>query len=82
MNWQENKNGLQRTIVFSNQTALATFVLNLAEISDAQNHHADMQIVYNRLQLTLITHDAGAVTQKDWDFSESIDLLLKKFRQD
>lgn len=75
MQWHESDKGLQRSLEFSNQTELAEFVLQLAKVSDAMGHHADMQISYNCLNLTVITHDQRRITEKDWQLCSEIDAL-------
>jgi 4a-hydroxytetrahydrobiopterin dehydratase len=64
--WYEDTEALRTTFRFESQVALAQFVLDLARHSDAVHHHADMEIRYNVLHLSLSTHDAGnCVTEKD-----------------
>lgn len=79
MKWHENKLGLNAKIQFRNQTALAEFVLELAKVSDTLNHHADLEISYNRLKVRIITHDTNSVTLKDWDLARRIDEMLTNF---
>ena len=76
MNWKETESGLFCTLEFESQTELAEFVLKLAVVSDRLEHHADMEIRYNKLSLRIITHDAGKVTQNDWDLKDEIERLL------
>jgi len=65
MNWNKTENGYRATLTFENQTELAEFVLELAKISDKRQHHADMDIRYNKLHLTVFTHDQQKITEKD-----------------
>ena len=76
MNWKETATGLQKVIGFDSQTELAQFVLELAVLSDQLNHHADMNIRYNQLELSLFTHDLEQVTDKDWDLAQKIDEIF------
>lgn len=75
MSWSKEQKGLVKRYTFLNQTELAEFVLKLAKLSDKLNHHADMNIVFNQLELRLITHDVGQLTDKDWNMAEQIDNL-------
>lgn len=77
MNWNKSKQGIQATLTFEDQTTLAEFVLRLAKISDGMQHHADMNIRYNKLHLNIITHDANAITEKDEALCREIESLLK-----
>ena len=65
MNWKKTENGYQGTLTFENQTELAEFVLELAQLSDTRQHHADMEIRHNKLHLTVFTHDQQKITEKD-----------------
>lgn len=76
MEWIETPKGIQGTLTFDSQTQLAQFVVRLATISDEKQHHADMDIRYNRLYLTIFTHDKHAITQKDWNLCKSIETLI------
>ena len=77
MSWSKEKKGLVKQFTFLNQSELADFVLKIAKVSDDVNHHADMVIVYNKLELSLITHDTGSITEQDWEMSRKIDDLKK-----
>lgn len=77
MQWKENENGLTAQLKFKDQTELAEFVLDLAKISDEKQHHADMEISYNKLSLRLISHDVGKVTERDYAMAERIKSLAE-----
>lgn len=76
MNWEETTTGLRRLLRFESQTELAEFVLKLARLSDGLNHHADMKIRYNQLELSIFTHDKQLVTELDWNLAQEIDKML------
>lgn len=52
------------------------FVARAALLMQAADHHADWSNSYNRVSVTLSTHSAGGVTQKDIDLARAIDALL------
>lgn len=79
MKWLENENGLNAKVEFNNQTKLAEFVVELAKVSEAVDHHADLEISYNKLNIRIITHDANSVTLKDWDLARRIEEMLSNF---
>ena len=68
MEWTEEDGKLMCELTFGSQTQLSRFVLMLAMMSDQMNHHADMVISYNRLFLSLCTHDENAITTKDHEW--------------
>ncbi len=41
------------------------FVNQIAEAAEAVNHHPDIMISYNKVTLSLISHDSGGVTNRD-----------------
>ena len=41
------------------------FVNKIAAAAEAANHHPDILINYNKVTLTLVSHDSGGVTQRD-----------------
>lgn len=80
MNWIKVNEELKKQFSFKNQEALAEVVLKIAQHSDQVNHHADMVIVYNRLNLSITTHDEGKLTEKDHDLSKEIDKIAEEFK--
>ncbi len=51
------------------------FVRRVAEVAESRNHHPDIDIRYNRVTLTLSTHDEGGLTGRDFDVAEAVDGL-------
>jgi len=45
------------------------FVNQVGELAELAGHHPDIDIHYNRVRLALTTHDAGGLTQKDFDLA-------------
>lgn len=50
-----------------------TFVNRVADLAEEADHHPDILINYRRVTLSLATHSAGGITQKDLDLAEKID---------
>lgn len=74
-NWSESGDSIQRTIRFPDFKASIAFVNAIAEEAERMNHHPDILIRYNKVTLTLSTHDAGGLTQKDFDLAATIDSM-------
>ena len=53
------------------------FMTRVALLAQAADHHPEWNNVYNRVRITLSTHDAGGLTEKDVKLAEKIDQLLK-----
>lgn len=51
------------------------FVNRLVEPAEAVAHHPDISISYNQVSIALTTHDAGGLTQKDFDLAKIISAL-------
>ena len=64
---------IERLFVFENFVDAMIFVNKVAEIAEEDSHHPDIRILYNRVTFTLSTHDAGGLTQKDFQMAHRID---------
>ncbi|UKP00402.1 4a-hydroxytetrahydrobiopterin dehydratase [Nostoc sp. UHCC 0870] len=67
--WTVESSTLQTTRKFKDFVAAIAFVNKLVEPAESAGHHPDIQISYNKVQITLTTHDAGGLTQKDFDLA-------------
>ncbi len=63
--WRKNGNVIQRVYEFPGFREAMSFVNKIAEAAEAANHHPDILINYNKVTLTLVSHDSGGVTQRD-----------------
>lgn len=63
--WSTDGRSLRRTYVFPGFPEAIAFVNQLVAPAEAQGHHPDIAISYNRVTLSLTTHDAGGLTVKD-----------------
>lgn len=78
MSWKEEDNSLKREFTFSNFIEAFGFLTKVGIIAEKANHHPEIYNVYNRVCLTLSTHDAGnIVTDTDRDLAKKIDALLE-----
>jgi 4a-hydroxytetrahydrobiopterin dehydratase len=74
-NWTLQGDQIERLFVLENFVDAMIFVNKVAEIAEEEGHHPDIRILYNRVTLTLSTHDAGGLTQKDFQMAHRIDSL-------
>jgi 4a-hydroxytetrahydrobiopterin dehydratase len=63
--WALRDGKLVRLWAFADFVAAMAFVNRVAELAEQANHHPDIDIRYNRVELGLISHDAGGVTARD-----------------
>jgi 4a-hydroxytetrahydrobiopterin dehydratase len=76
--WTEVSNKLEKEFEFKDFTQALEFINELAKICEEQNHHPEINWIYNKVKITLSTHDAGdTITEKDLELSKSIDELIK-----
>jgi 4a-hydroxytetrahydrobiopterin dehydratase len=52
------------------------FMTRVALMAEKMDHHPEWSNVYNKVEITLTTHDAGGVTVKDLELAEAIDGVL------
>ncbi|MFG0256913.1 MAG: 4a-hydroxytetrahydrobiopterin dehydratase [Phycisphaerales bacterium JB043] len=74
--WSEIQGSIQRTYQFTDFKDSIAFVIGVADLAEARDHHPDILIRYNKVTLTLSTHDAGGITEKDFDLASACDDLL------
>jgi len=74
--WTESNNTLTRTILRASFVEALAFVLEIAKLAEAADHHPDIDIRYRTVHLSLSTHSAGnKVTAKDFALAEKINDL-------
>jgi 4a-hydroxytetrahydrobiopterin dehydratase len=76
--WSSSGGALQRTLKFDNFVDAMAFVNRVADLAEEAQHHPDILVRYSKVTLTLSTHDAGGITQKDFDLAREVDRLLSE----
>ncbi len=71
--WQSESGAIRCSYRFPDFMAAIGFVNRAAQLAEAANHHPDIDIRYNRVLVTLSTHDEGGVTEKDVDLAAKLD---------
>lgn len=67
--WQVESGELVRTFQFADFRAALRFVNAVGDLAEQAGHHPDIDIRYNRVRLSLVTHDSGGLTAKDFDLA-------------
>ncbi|MEA5628412.1 4a-hydroxytetrahydrobiopterin dehydratase [Nostoc sp. UHCC 0251] len=70
--WNVEGSKLQITRTFKDFIQAIEFVNKLVEPAESAGHHPDIEISYNKVKITLTTHDAGGLTQADFDVAQAI----------
>jgi 4a-hydroxytetrahydrobiopterin dehydratase len=67
--WKIENGELVKTFAFKDFREALAFVNRTGELAEAAGHHPDIDIRYNKVRLALVTHDAGGLTEKDFDLA-------------
>ena len=73
--WKKGGATISRTFVFKDFPAAIKFVNAVARLAESAWHHPDIDIRWNKVALTLTTHDAGGLTAKDFTLAKQFDRL-------
>ena len=75
--WIEKDNTLYRKLEFKNFSEAFAFMVRVAIEAERMNHHPEWTNVYNKVDISLSTHDAGdIITDRDVKLAEKINNLL------
>ena len=74
--WTQTGDALQRTFNFTTFLEAMSFVVRIAELAEDHQHHPDILIRYNKVTLTLSTHDAGGLTERDFELAREADAAM------
>ncbi len=70
----KRRSALQKAFSFSNFNEAFGFMTRVALVAEQMNHHPEWFNVYNRVEVTLATHDAGGITDLDFKLAMFMDL--------
>ena len=75
--WQKvnERDAIRRTFTFKDFNAAFGFMTRCALVAEQMNHHPEWSNVWNRVEVTLSTHDAGGLTEKDLKLAEAMDRI-------
>ena len=72
----EGRDAITRTFRFKDFSEAWGFMARVALLAEAQDHHPEWFNVWNRVEITLSTHDAGGLSARDVRLAQAIDGLL------
>jgi 4a-hydroxytetrahydrobiopterin dehydratase len=77
MSWEEHDGALHRTFEFADFSEAFAFMTRVAMLAEGRGHHPDWSNSWNRVSISLSTHDAGGVvTDADRGMAAAIDDLV------
>ena len=71
--WTCQGDGLQRTYRFADFTVAFGFMTRIALVAERMNHHPEWKNVYRMVEVVLTTHDAGGVTDLDFELARAME---------
>jgi len=72
----EGRDAIARSVKFRNFNEAWGFMNRVALLAEKQDHHPEWFNVYNRVDITLSTHDCDGLSERDIRLARSIDKLL------
>jgi 4a-hydroxytetrahydrobiopterin dehydratase len=74
--YDEGRDAIMRSFTFADFTEAFAFMTRVALIAEKSDHHPEWFNVWNRVDITLTTHDAGGLSARDVAMAEAIDALV------
>ncbi|OAB58751.1 4a-hydroxytetrahydrobiopterin dehydratase [Phormidium willei BDU 130791] len=73
--WTVEGKELKRTFEFKDFLQAIDFVNKLVEPAESAGHHPDLSISYNKVTVSLTSHDAGGLTENDFEMAKTISAI-------
>ena len=77
--WSKRAKTIYRTFKFDDFMTGIAFVRRIAKLAQKINHHPDIDIRFDKVTLTLTTHDEGGITEKDFSLARQCDEVFARF---
>ena len=74
--WAREGDEIRKTFRLGSFPAAIAFVTHVGFLAEAAGHHPDIDIRWRKVTLALTTHDAGGLTDKDFDLAAQIDAIM------
>jgi 4a-hydroxytetrahydrobiopterin dehydratase len=73
--WRLRGKRISKLFVFEDFMEGMRFLDRVAKLGEGMNHHPDIDIRYNKVKLSLTTHDEGGLTMRDFRLARKIDQM-------
>lgn len=74
--WSLHEDKLHRSLRFDDFSEAFAFMTRVAMAAEQLNHHPEWQNVWNRVDIALTTHDAGGISELDFELVRRIEAIL------
>jgi 4a-hydroxytetrahydrobiopterin dehydratase len=71
----EGRSAIKKAFQFANFSEAWGFMARVALVAEKQDHHPEWFNVWNKVEITLSTHDAGGLSARDVRLAEAIEKL-------
>ncbi len=80
-NWRmvEGRDAIHRQFVFNDFSEAFAFMTRIALHAEKNNHHPEWSNVWNRVDITLSTHDVGGLSERDLELARYINIVFERF---
>jgi 4a-hydroxytetrahydrobiopterin dehydratase len=75
--YDEGRDAITRRFTFADFSEAFAFMTRVALLAEKADHHPEWSNVWNRVEITLTTHDAGGLSGRDVEMAEAIEALLE-----
>lgn len=73
----KDRDAIYKEYLFADFNEAFGFMTRVALKADVMNHHPEWFNVYNKVQVTLATHDCGGLSERDVKLAQFLDTLVK-----
>lgn len=73
--WSIENGMLTKTFTFSSYGHGVMFASGLGYMADSMDHHPDLELTYQKVKVSLVTHDAGGLTANDFDLADKAEQM-------
>lgn len=77
--WSYTPEGITRKFKFDTFVDAFSFMTAFGIEAEKKDHHPDWSNSYNKVSITLYSHEADGITQMDFDLAQKADQLFKRF---
>ena len=75
--WVLADDRIRRELTFPGFREAIDFIVRVADLAEAVDHHPELHNVYANVTVELTSHDAGGITQRDISLARAIDAVVE-----